>query len=163
TRTVFNNDLTDQLKLSKNAIDNLNNQIVDLNKVITKEKSKYHQWKLIGELDTKAPELTKIFIDEENISINSLGKFRALLVVKMDENNRASLPGAVCFYNQADGYSVIDLSEKEKAAIDTVENEIRIKDKIKLGIPTRFIKIKGKENPDFYSWLKRSKGKLPQN
>lgn len=155
TRTVFNNGLTEQLKLSKNTIDNQNNKIADLNKIIAKEKSKYHQWKLVGELDAKAPELTKIFIDEENISINSLGKFKATLVVKTDENNKATLPGAVCFYNQAEGYSVIDLSKKEKAAIDTIENEIIIKDKIKLMIPTRFIKIKSKENPDIYSWLKR--------
>lgn len=158
TRTVFNNDLTEQLKQSKITADSLNNQIVNYKNIITLEKSKYHQWKLVGELDAKAPELTKIFIDEENISINSLGKFKAMLVVKMGENNKATLPGAVCFYNQAEGYSVIDLSKKDKAAVDTVENEIIIKDKIKLSIPSRIIKIKGNENPDFYSWLN-----TPQN
>jgi hypothetical protein len=150
TRAVFNNDLTDQLRTAENKINSLNDKIGDLNSVIVKEKGKYHQWKMTGQLDSRSPERTKIFVDEENISINALGKFKATLFIKSDENNKINLPDAVCFFNQAEGYSVIDLSRKEKAAIDTLANEIKIRDKIKLNIPVRYVNSKTEIKPDIY-------------
>ena len=140
THFIFNNQLTEKLKDSKETIDSLNWQVVNLNSLIIKEKSKYHQWKMIGVLDSKAPERTKIFVDEDNISINALGKFKATIFVKSDDNNKTKLPEAVCFFNQTEGYNVIDLTEKQKVNIDTSINEIKIRDKIKLTVPVKYIK-----------------------
>lgn len=53
---------------------------------------------MVGTLQSRSPESTKIFIDEENISINSIGKFNAMLLIKKDENNKERLPGAACFF-----------------------------------------------------------------
>ena len=99
---------------------------------------------MIGELDSKAPERTKIFVDEENISINALGKFKANLIIRTDDDNKVKLPIAVCFFNQSEGYSVIDLTQK--AIFDTAVMEIKIKDKIKLTVSNR------REDPYSYSY-----------
>jgi len=137
THFVLNNQLTIQLKASGNTIDDLNKQIADLNSSIAKEKGKYRAWKMTGELESKSPETTKIFVDEENISINSLGKFKANLLIKTGEDNKAKLPGAVCFFNKGEGYRVIDLTQKQQATIDTSLNEIRINDRIKFIAPAK--------------------------
>ena len=137
THFVLTNQLSDDLKTSRDKINDLNKQIADLNSNIEKEKNKYHTWKMIGELDSKSPETTKIFIDEENISINSLGKFKANLVVKTDDDNKLKLPGAVCFFNKGEGYSVIDLTQKQKATIDITSNEIKINEVVRFSSPDR--------------------------
>jgi hypothetical protein len=137
THFVLNNQLTDELKSSENIINGLNKQIAELNSSIAKEKNKYHAWKMIGALDSNSPETPKIFIDEENISINSLGKFKANLVVKIGDDNKVKLPDAVCFFNKGEGYSVIDLTQKQQATIDTSINEIKINDVVKFYSPNR--------------------------
>lgn len=137
THFVLTNQLSDNLKISQNTISDLNKQITGLNSTIEQEKNKYHSWKMIGELDSKSPETTKIFIDEENISINSLGKFNASLVVKTGNDGKINLPGAVCFFNKGEGYSVIDLTQKQEATIDTAASEIKINEKIKFSTSKR--------------------------
>ena len=139
THFVLKNQLSEELKTSRNTADNLSRQVAELNQSITKEKNKYRNWKMIGELDSRSPERTKIFVDEENISINALGKFKANLIIRTDDNNQVKLPDAVCFFNQSEGYSVIDLTQK--AVFDSSVMEIKIKDKIKLTVSNR------RENP----------------
>lgn len=139
THFVLKNQLTEELKTSRTTADNLTMQIAELNKNIAKERNKYRNWQIIGELDSRSPESTKIFVDEENISINALGQFKANLILRTDDNNKIKLPWAVCFFNQSEGYNVIDLSQK--AIVDSSGMKIQIKDKIKLTVPNR------RENP----------------
>jgi hypothetical protein len=139
TYSAIYNQNKDKLKESLITIDKLNARIDGLNAGIFAEKSKYRQWKVVGQLDSKSPELTKIFIDEENISINALGKFRASIIAKTDDNNRVILPGAVCFFNQQEGYSVVDLSIRDKVEIDSTSGQISIREVIKLKTPVKYV------------------------
>jgi hypothetical protein len=138
TYNAIYNQNKDKLKESLITIDHLNARIDGLNAGILAEKNKYRNWIVIGQLDSKTPELTKIFIDEENISINALGKFKASIIAKTDDNNRVRLPGAVCFFNQQEGYSVVDLSTRDKVEIDSISGQISIREVIKLKTPVRY-------------------------
>jgi hypothetical protein len=139
TYNAIYNQNKDKLKESLITIDHLNARIDGLNAGILAEKNKYRNWIVIGQLDSKTPELTKIFIDEENISINALGKFKASIIAKTDDNNRVRLPGAVCFFNQQEGYSVVDLSTRDKVEIDSISGQISIREVIKLKTPIRYV------------------------
>ena len=125
------NKMSEQLQQAKFKIDSLQYQL-------TAEKSKFHPWKLTGTIESETPEVTKIFIDEENISINSIGKFNASLLIRSNEGNKAQLPGAVCFWHKVEGYKVVDLSRLENVTIDTTGSLISLKQNIKLN-PVRKI------------------------
>lgn len=138
TYFVLKNQLMEQVKESQLTIASLNRQVDELTTTISQEKNKYKKWKMVGTLQSRSPESTKIFIDEENISINSIGKFNAMLLIKKDENNKERLPGAACFFNKEEGYSVIDLTQKENVTIDTSSNEIKINNRIIFKAPSSF-------------------------
>ena len=93
---------------------------------------------MFGTIVSQTPELTKIFVDEKNISINAVGKFTASLLLRCDEKQKTDLPGAICFFNKGEGYNVIDISKNDNVNIDTLANEIRIKEGIRLSIPVKF-------------------------
>ncbi|HTS45817.1 MAG TPA: hypothetical protein VMH01_15565 [Puia sp.] len=138
-----NNQLAKDLKEANLKLDSVNSQLLKLNNDITNARSKYQVWKMLGKLDSRSPEMTKIFIDEKSISINALGKFDASMVIRTDHNRNVQLPDAVCFFNKNEGYSVVDLSQKENAAIDTLNKSIQIVSNIRLSYQHQ---SKGKEN-----------------
>jgi len=152
TYSSINNDLKSELIKSKTEVNDLNARIDQLNREISKEKTKYQPWKMFGIIDSKSPEMTKIFVDEENISINALGKFTASLLLKCDEKEKAHLPSAICFFNKGEGYNVIDLSKKEFVNIDPLTNLIEIKEKIKLTVPVKYIQQGQQQNRE--NWYK---------
>lgn len=125
TYYLSKNKLSDQLQQAQSKIENLESQLLI-------EKNKFHPWKMTGTIESETPEVTKIFIDEENISINSIGRFNATLLIRSNEENKMQLPGAVCFFHKVDGYRVIDLSNIENVTIDSVGNLISLKQNIKL-------------------------------
>lgn len=134
---AINSHLKSELEKSKTEIAGLNSKIDQMRLEMSKEKAKYQSWKMFGTIESKSPEMTKIFIDEENISINALGKFTASLLLKCDEKKTPHLPGAICFFNKGEGYHVLDPRNEEFVNIDTLANHIEIKEKIKLSIPIK--------------------------
>lgn len=140
TYSSVNNDLKSKLAKSKDEITDLKSRMDQLNLEISKEKAKYQTWEMSGTIESESPELTKIFVDEENISINAIGKFKASLLLKSDENKKAHLPSAICFFNKGEGYNVLDLTRKELVNVDTTANHIEIKEKIKLILPIKYIR-----------------------
>lgn len=121
---------------AKNA--KLNLGLNQLKNEILGEKAKFQSWEISGSIDSNFPESTKIFVDEDQISINSVGKFKAMLLLQSDAHQRAQLPTAVCFFKKGEGYHVIDLTKKELVKIDTSLNRIEIKVPIKLKIPQAY-------------------------
>lgn len=129
---LINNSLSKELAEANAKIDRMNDQLTRLTSEVTKEKGRYQKWKMVGKLDSQTPELTKIFIDEKTISINALGRFDVSMLIRTGQNKKFELPDAVCFFNKNEGYSVVDLSERDNVAVDSTQNAIQIKKDIKL-------------------------------
>ena len=122
---------------SKAENTDLNLTIKKMKSDMSNEKARYQSWKISGTIASDSPESTKIFVDEDRISINSVGKFTASLLLECDERQNAQLPTAVCFFKKGEGYHVIDLTKKELASIDASSKHIEIKELVKLSIPKR--------------------------
>lgn len=135
TYNALNNDLRSDLMASKAENADLNLTIEELTSAMSNEKARYQSWKISGTIDSDSPESTKIFVDEDRIAINSVGKFTASLLLECDEQQNAQLPTAVCFFKKGEGYHVIDLTKKELASIDASSKHIEIKKQIKLSSP----------------------------
>ena len=105
-------------------------------KKVTLELNKYQRWSLSGKVLTNNPESTKIFIDGQYPKPtkigDQLGQFEASFFIRSDDNKKINLPIAACFYNENTGYSIVNLTNKERIEIDTTSNSIYLKDTIML-------------------------------
>jgi len=74
-------------------------------------KGRTQEWKMMGSVVSSIPEETKIFYDEEHVSLASTGDFDVKLYCDV-EDGKPILPKALCFFNKADGYKVININRE---------------------------------------------------
>jgi hypothetical protein len=90
-------------------------KIDELTAELNQLKGSVQEWKMIGSVSSSIPEQTKLFYDEEHVSFASTGDFDVKLYCDV-EDGKPKLPKALCFFNKADGYKVININRETKPA-----------------------------------------------
>jgi hypothetical protein len=90
-------------------------KIDELTAELNQLKGKTQEWKMTGSVVSSIPEQTKIFYDEEHVSLASTGDFDVKLYCDV-EDGKPKLPKALCFFNKADGYKVININRETNPA-----------------------------------------------
>jgi hypothetical protein len=116
----------EQLRADKAALTQQINHLTSL----------FETWTIEGQVISKIPEKTKIFVDSKSVHLTAAGDFDATMLIKK-ENGKVELPKALCVFNWDEGYKVLRLT-KTATTNDLGEYNIRIDEigkKIVIGKP----------------------------
>ena len=142
-------------------------KIEELTLELNQLQGRVQEWKMVGSVVSSVPEQTKVFYDEEHVQMSSTGDFDVKLYCDV-EDGKPKLPKALCFFNKADGYKVININRETNPA-DLTSFNVSFNDslrQIRIGNPIDIqskIKDSIRISNSIYEDLVSKNTTLPQN